>query len=64
LNRKLSDAQIAEIRAWYVRKCEIGTVKDCAKKYGVSVDLIERICYQASYREAPQENDARKNTSD
>lgn len=52
--RKLTDAQVREIREWYAARMAMPSGFDLAKKYGVDNTLIYRvgrgIAYKTSHR--------------
>lgn len=47
--RILSPEQVAEIREWHRQRRALGTYATLAKKYNVSVTLIERIVRHSGY---------------
>jgi hypothetical protein len=50
-NEKLTDQQVAELRAWHAQKRGMGKLADKARELGVSVSLVERIVWDPTYRE-------------
>lgn len=52
--RRLSDAQVIEIREWYARWLEIGTIPKKAKEYGLSMNAFRAICKRETYRRPKQ----------
>jgi hypothetical protein len=50
-NEKLTDEQVAGVRAWHAKKQAMGSFQDKARELGVSVSLIERIVWDPTYRE-------------
>jgi hypothetical protein len=57
--RKLTDRQIAELRAWWAERSvalrRLGTIKLKAAELGVSHALIERVTQDPTYRPTPPE---------
>ena len=52
--RKLSDLQIAELRAWWARRQEalrlLGSVSSMADEYGVGRSIVSRVVNDPAYR--------------